>query len=255
MAATTSLSLAMRAVRSWGERTLALVYPPACIGCGTEFTDNAPSPLLCLACTEGFAHGYQHACPRCAKPVGDSPGQACYECHHHPHRFASATALGKYEGKLRQLVLRGKRGMHDDLTLSLGMKLGAALRARPTFDRPDAVIPIPVPTVRRLFRSSNPADVLAEAVARQVAAPRITGALHFSRPVRRQSNLTAAQRRRNLRKALATSDAFDLRGAHVLVVDDVLTTGATADEAARALLAGGAAKVSVAVVARGVGFD
>jgi ComF family protein len=255
MAATTSLSLAVRAMRSWGERTLALVYPPACIGCGTEFPDVAPSPLLCVPCTEGFAQGYQHACPRCAMPLGDSPGQACHACHHHPHRFASATALGKYEGKLRQLVLRGKRGMHDELTLSLGMKLGAALRASASFERPDAVIPIPVPTVRRLFRSSNPADVLAEAVARKVDAPRLAGVLYFCRAIRKQSTLTPAQRRRNVRNAMATSDAFDLRGAHVLVVDDVLTTGATADEAARALLAGGAAKVSVAVVARGVGFD
>ena len=84
--------------------------------------------------------------------------------------------------------------------------------------------------------------------------PRLSGVLQFARAVQKQANLTPAQRRRNVRGAMRVTSDFDLRGARLLVVDDVLTTGATADEAARALLAAGAAVVEVAVAARGVGY-
>ena len=83
----------------------------------------------------------------------------------------------------------------------------------------------------------------------------MTGSLRFRRSVKIQSTLTPSQRRRNLRGAMTATATYDMKGARLLVVDDVLTTGATADETTRALMEAGALEIGVAVLARGVGLD
>jgi ComF family protein len=162
--------------------------------------------------------------------------------------------LGKYEGLLRTLVLRAKRATDDALALAFGEKLAEAVEAQ-RYSRFDGIVPVPLPRTRQLFRAANVAEILAESLARWLGVPRMSDVLVFQRLVRKQAMLTPAQRRRNLRGALQATKTYNLVGANLLVVDDVLTTGATADEVARALRTAGAASVSVAVVARGVGYD
>jgi ComF family protein len=241
--------------RAWTERTLGLLYPSSCAACGSEFEGNAPRILLCGECLAAVCIGFANPCPRCAMPLAGEPGQPlpCTVCKNSPHRFACATALGRYDGHLRTLVLRAKRASDDALSLSLGAALGDAVAAKG--DSFDAIVPVPVPRMRQLFRAVNVAGILAEAVSRRLGVARMADALVFQKNVRQQHLLTPAQRRRNVRGALKATRVYELAGARLLVIDDVLTTGATADEAARALLSAGAESVSVAVVARGVGFD
>lgn len=250
-------SLATRWWRDCARSALALVYPAACVGCGEEFTVTATDVLLCDNCRTSLSAGFANPCPRCAMPLAGAPGQAmaCSECHHRRHRYASATALGKYEDLLRKLVLRTKSGGDDALALAFGKLLCQRWESLPNAPAVDAVVPVPVPPLRRLFRAMNLAEILAEAVAGDRKLPRLTGALRYRRAVKKQANLTPARRRRNVKGAMEATELFDLKGARLLVIDDVLTTGATADETARALLAAGAAVVHVAVVARSVGFD
>lgn len=238
-----------------GSHTLALLYPPACAGCGEE-CEAAGAIALCSRCLEQ-AVSTEPACSRCAMPLpaGASPRSGCSECRRHRHRFAAAVAVGRYDGWLRSLVLRAKSGASDPLGLALGGLLAEAWLARCAGPRPDALMAVPAVATRRLFRRAHLADLLAEGASSRLKLPRLTGVLRFCRLVRKQANLSPAERRRNMRGSLAATGTYDVRGAHLLVVDDVLTTGATADEVARALLAAGAAQVSVAVVARAVGLD
>lgn len=244
---------------AWWQRLpttlVGLFFPAACTGCGQALTEHT-AILLCARCRAALGIGYENPCLRCAMPLSTAvgPSSACAECQQRQPRFTSAVAIGKYEGVLRRLVLRAKSGYDDALALALGQRLANELAQRGVTNGYDSVVAVPVAGGRRFFRRVNVAEILAEAVARECQAPRLSGVLQFSRAVQKQANLTPAQRRRNVRGAMRVTTDFDLGSARLLVVDDVLTTGSTADEAARVLLAAGAARVDVAVAARGVGY-
>jgi ComF family protein len=146
--------------------------------------------------------------------------------------------------------LKCKHTAHEPLALALGQRLAETIRLRPLSKRPDLVAAVPIHWVRRLWRGTNAAEILARSVARQLNVRPATGLLVCRRNLRRQATLTPVERRRNVRGAFRTSRFWRITGCSVLLVDDVMTTGATAHEAARALLAAGAASVFVATVSR-----
>jgi ComF family protein len=157
-------------------------------------------------------------------------------------------AAGVYAGTLREAVHRFKFGGALALDRPLGGLLAARLAAEMPLWRPELVVPVPLHRRRLGERTYNQSLLLARELARQwrVAVP--ARLLLRTRPTPPQQGLTAAQRRRNLKGAFALRRP--LGGERVLLVDDVLTTGATARECARMLLAGGAGEVAVAVLAR-----
>ena len=116
------------------------------------------------------------------------------------------------------------------------------------------MVPVPKYWVKRWLRGASAAEVLADVVADELGLPLAARALRWQRRTRKQSLLPFAQRRRNLRDALRARRSARLQGAHVLLLDDIMTTGATAREAARALRAVGVAHVTVSVVGRAL-FD
>jgi ComF family protein len=162
--------------------------------------------------------------------------------------------LGDYSGPLREVVLRMKHQSGELLSLVMGDLLAGRLRQRHTEVEFDCIVPVPMHWLRRLFRPVHVPSLLAERVSAglAVATRRV---LRFRRNVRQQSTLSPAMRRQNVRGALAVKPGYHLADARVLLIDDILTTGATADEATRCLRRAGAKTVHVAVVARGGGFD
>jgi len=172
-----------------------------------------------------------------------------------PYRFRQATAVGVYSGLLRDAVLRVKRSHQEPLTLALGRLLADQLRARPDWVDPDLVLPVPMHWTRRLLRGVNGPELLAEAVASELSLPSVTRLLSCRRRTKKQGTLLPAARRRNVRGAYGVARRGRLAAKHVLLVDDVLTTGATLDELTRVLQRAGAESVSAAVLARGIGYD
>lgn len=236
-----------------GASLLDLLYPLACVACGEAFVQEAAPGAICPACREKIAWGYGDPCPRCAMP-GVSVG-GCHECQQRQHRFEIAIALGKHDGMLRDLVLRAKTAHDDALALALGDQLADAWQTRYAGPVVDGLIAVPSPLWGQWRRRANLPDLLVERMAKRLNVTRLSGALQFTRQVQKQHDLNRARRERNLRHALTTTAVYDIKGARLLVVDDVLTTGATANEMARALLSAGATSVSVAVVARGLGLN
>jgi ComF family protein len=190
-------------------------------------------------------------------PVGSEAqaGAVCSNCRDEDFHFEKAVALGMYSGRLRELVLRFKSGREDALSLACGELLAEKWQASAEEAAVDCVVGVPLPPRRRLFRAANVTDILTEAIARRLGVPQLEGGLQFVRNIKQQHRLTLPQRRRNVRGAMRAAATWEWIGLRVLVVDDVLTTCATANEAARALRAAGAATVAIAVVARGVGLD
>jgi predicted amidophosphoribosyltransferase len=114
-------------------------------------------------------------------------------------------------------------------------------------------VPVPAHWAKRLLRGVNGPDLLVEAIGRRLSIPTATDLLVCRRRTRKQGTLLPSERFLNVRNAFAVSWGYDIGDAHVLLVDDVMTTGATAGEAARTLRRAGADRVTVAIVARGVG--
>jgi len=162
-------------------------------------------------------------------------------------------ALGAYDGTLRDTVLRMKNAEGDSLSLTMGRLLVQMRAGRFSEIGPDVVVPIPSHWRRRIVHRTNSAAILAEILAGRLRVPLAERLLRRSRYTVRQSELSPTDRWSNVRRAFSVRSGYHLKEAHVLLVDDVLTTGATCSEAAKALRKAGAARVTVAVIARAMG--
>jgi ComF family protein len=136
------------------------------------------------------------------------------------------------------------------LTATVGHLLADRLAAQLSDDLPDLIVPIPKHWLRRVLRGTNTSEVLAETLSGRLRRPAALAALRQCRPTRKQSLLGRSERQQNVAGALQLAKAYDFDKAHVLIVDDIMTTGATANEAARVLARAGAQRITVAVVAR-----
>jgi len=160
--------------------------------------------------------------------------------------FDAAWSFGFYEGGLRGLIQLFKYGRVPTLARPLGELLSRALPR----DRPfDMIVPMPMHWLRRWRRGFNQADLLAREVARRTGVP-LAAVVKRRRATPPQAGLTSAARRANVAAAFAATNAEHIRGRRVLLIDDVLTTGATASACARILRQSGAASVTVLTLAR-----
>ncbi|HZH43482.1 MAG TPA: ComF family protein [Lysobacter sp.] len=230
-----------RAVR----RLAALLGAEPCLLCGEA---GLPGQPLCRPCRDALPWNAQ-TCARCALPLPPTDADAggvCGACLRRPPPQAAARAAFVYEGGLRRLLPRAK--FHGDLAAA---RLLSGLMAERWRDvpRPQALVPVPLHAARLRRRGYDQALELAKPLARALGMPLRADALRRVRDTAAQSDLSAAQRRRNLRDAFAVRADATLP-AHVAVFDDVMTTGATAHAAVRALTRAGVARVELWVCAR-----
>ncbi len=214
-----------------------LVAPTRCAGC------DAPGTLLCPACDATLPRvARETACPRCGAPFG---GLVCTECWHSEHSFSAAIAAGSLDGGLARAVVLYKDSGERRLAHVLGALLAREIAcAWPGWA--DAVTWVP-PTREALTRRGfDHCRRLAEPVAHALRAPAVPMLERTSAADQR-----ALGRRARVTNAAGTFAVVEQAPpGRVLVVDDVLTTGATLDAAAAALLEAGSRDVRVAVVAR-----
>lgn len=232
-----------------------LVAPPVCLACPARESGVAG---LCRRCAGLVRPRPAGTCPRCAATLG--PGAdlaACRDCEQLSPKFTATVAAASYAGFAGELVRRAKYGRDAILAWPLERLLSDAVAAWPGREGIDAVVPVPTTDARRSERGFHLADALAAAVGLRLGRPaRPTWLLRPGDPSP-QAALPRGERRRAARGTVVLrrglwilSPARALQGRTLLVVDDVLTTGATANECAKVLLAAGAAEVRIAVAAR-----
>jgi ComF family protein len=233
--------------RELGRGLLHLAYPACCQLCGRPAPQSAP---FCDACRAAFLADAPPACPHCAAEVGPFAviDGRCVRCRGEPFRFDAALRLGPYDGPLREAVLRMKHHAGEGLAELLGQlwadHAGADFRAAGA----DVIAPVPLHWRRRWLRGYNQSEALAHGMAARLRLPCGTCGLRRIRATPVQTSQTPAGRRENVRGAFAAARTPRLAGKTVLLIDDVMTTGATASEAAGALKAAGAGRVVVAVL-------
>jgi ComF family protein len=229
-----------------------LLFPPRCAHCEAEIHDGANNGLLCPDCLRRLGPTTWHSCRRCGAEVpGDGVRpERCPLCLHASLKFDATIALGSYHQTLREVVLRMKRPSQQGLALAMGRLLVEWRQDALVELRADAIVPIPMFWTRRVGRGINSPDVLAHCLAESLRIPLRRNLLIRCRNTLPQAHLPPSQRFKNVRGAFRVRRPEAVQNARVLLVDDVLTTGATCSEAARMLKQAGAASVVVAVLAR-----
>ena len=230
---------------------LDLVYPRFCAGCGGAVGANESHVCWdCLSAIQYVAHPY---CSHCGDPVFGRVDEAftCYTCSSATPHFDRALSAARYQGPLQEIMrnFKYRKGLWtgDDIA----QLLLACVNSHFDVDEVDAVAFVPLYPARQRQRGYNQAEVLAAAVAHRLRKPLLRRCLARVRPTPSQTGLTAKARASNVENAFKVRRPGHVQGRSVLLVDDVMTTGATVNECARVLKKAGASRVWVATVARG----
>ncbi|HEY2836496.1 MAG TPA: ComF family protein [Rhizomicrobium sp.] len=227
---------------------LDLLFPPLCIGCGEPLGAGRG---FCPDCWSGITFLDGPACECCGLPFAfdPGPGTRCGACLSQPPAFDRARAIFAYDEKSRGPILALKHADRLDLVPGFARWLersGQALVAET-----DLVVPVPLHRMRLWQRRYNQAAELARRLGALSGKAVAADALVRVRPTESQGVMVSAKaRRRNVLGAFRVLDPVRVKGRNILLVDDVLTTGATAEACARALKRAGAARVQILALAR-----
>ena len=235
---------------------LDLICPPSCAICrqSLEVDDDIS---LCMACRTKIATVDGGFCVRCGGRKFqrlDDTGD-CRRCMTTPFRFHRVIALGEYEHDLRLTILRMKSDRSGFLATAIAAWLVERRRKLLEESGADVIVPIPMHQVRRWLRGVNNPDLLAAEIARRLGRPILRNVVWRTRRTKLQFPLSRLGRTENVEGAFAVVPRRSrlLRNKNVLLVDDILTTGATCNEVAAVLYAAGAKSVTVCVAARAEG--
>jgi competence protein ComFC len=223
-------------LQSLRESAIDFIYPKSCAGCGRRGT------WLCAECDATLERFRPPWCPRCGVP---DAFRKC-RCAVTPHQFTAVRSVGPFDGWLRGAIVQfkyhGEWGRAEALSTSLAKAMTELLPC-------DGLVPVPLHPSRMRQRGFNQSLMLAEQVARELGLD-VSDVLVRRKRTSPQASLGASGRQINVQGAFAMRADSDVKGHSIILVDDVITTGATLAACAETLRHGGAASVAVATLAR-----
>ena len=232
------------------KRTLNMLFPAhiKCIVCG----DDLPEVRQIEVCDKCSAKlnfiSKNSCCKHCGSPVyGDA--EVCLNCKDNKREFDQGRSVFVYDGEIEKLIAGLKFNNKPYLSRTLGRYLASLYQ---TLDwHIDMVIPVPMTEARKKWRGYNQAELLATEFCEAVHLPLNTQALQKVRETDEQKELSMQERQKNILDAFKVQDKYYIKGKSILIIDDVMTTGATANACATALKKAHASKVYVLTIAHG----
>ncbi len=233
------------------KRVVDMLYPRCCIGCGTSTPETFR--YMCWDCWSDAMRVEPPFCDLCGDPVAGSVDHdfICYACSAEKPSFDGARSAARYDGVVGEALRQLKYEKALWLAPDMAQLLHNCMLAEYPRKGFDLIVPVPLFRVRRRERGYNQSAVLAGELGKRIHCRSAPNLLRRIRPTTTQTNLTAPQRLSNVQGAFQSGKRSRLTGRRILLVDDVMTTGATVNVCAKALKKGGAATVHVLTAARG----
>lgn len=227
-------------------------YPslPLCSLCGQPFYQKS-TVQICEKCMERLSFVTSRVCEKCGRPLLVNSGEKCHDCTTTIRFFDCGRSVGVYDGRLKEYIFDLKYRGRWDLAEPLGELMGEFLKVHGELLPVDTIIPVPMHMTRLAERGYNQAELLAKYMGRKARIPASTGNLVRTRATLPQKGLRLQERMKNLTGAFDVLKPGEVQGKSVLLVDDIFTTGATANECSKMLLSAGAKQVRVLVLAIG----
>ena len=231
-------------VYNWLKSIQSRIYPQDCLICGAP--GDFPT-RFCHPCYLSLPFNH-HACPACALPLppGTTPASRCGSCQHKRLPFHSTTTALLYEPPISRLISGFK--FHQQLYLTAPLARLLIHRLGKLTNPPELILPVPLHPRRLQERGFNQALELGRILAKHYAIPLDWRLVNRNRHTRAQSDLSEEARRRNLRHAFRVRGS--VKGARVVILDDVITTGSTITELSKTLEKAGAKQIDVWALAR-----
>jgi len=235
-------------------RILDFLLPSSCAYCRSPVGDSG-IPHFCSVCWADFAPIYGPVCPVCGRPFESpetllySPEHQCGSCRQTPPMFDQALSTGQFEGSLREAVHQFKYRPCRSLGKPLGEWMADRIRL---VGEVDMIMPVPLHVKRLRQRGFNQALLLGHCLSERYNIQLSCGNLARVRPTRPQVELTGEERIKNVKGAFSLRKPAEVEARHIVLVDDVFTTGATMNECAAVLKKSGAAQVTALTLARAI---
>ncbi|HIJ87120.1 MAG TPA: ComF family protein [Desulfuromonadales bacterium] len=240
----------MVAVKQLFHALLDVILPPICHICHT-FIPNAAELHICPSCYDHLPLVVSPLCSLCGIPFsGTGSDHRCGACTLQSPHFDAARAHFLYEGPLRELIHAFKYNRNIHLRFPLALLALEGVDGIAADHRPNLIVPVPLHRSRLRMRGFNQAVLLGRVLSRRCALPMLPDALARTRATEPQIELSAAERRVNVRGAFSVRTPERIAGKNILLLDDVMTTGSTMDECAKELKKAGATAVIAVTIAR-----
>jgi ComF family protein len=240
----------MNAVKQLFHALLDVILPPLCHICHA-FIPKSGTLHICTTCYERLPLVSSPLCSLCGIPFAGTGGDhRCGACTLHPPHFDAARAHFLYEGSLRELIHAFKYNRNIHLRYPLALLAFEGIRGTPADYNPNLIVPVPLHRSRLRQRGFNQAVLLGRVLSHRLALPMMPDALARTRATEPQIELSAAERRVNVRGAFSVKRPVSISGKSILLLDDVMTTGSTMDECAKELKKAGATAVIALTIAR-----
>jgi len=236
------------------KRILDIIYPGRCVLClQTHRPQITPELNLCTACQTDLLQ-VTTACYQCGIPLEDSkPGQICGQCLQKKPAFDRVISIYHYRDPLVWLIQQMK--FHNKPTIAhlLGRLMANHLEhliSLKDFQKPEVIMPVPLHYKRQHKRGFNQAEEFAKIISATIGCPIDTQSIERNISSQQQSGLDARQRRKNVKGIFRIKNQKQLNYEHVVLIDDVMSTGSTANEIARTLKRAGVDRVDIWILAR-----
>jgi ComF family protein len=236
-----------------GDAILDLLYPPVCLECQTPL-DNPANQFFCKKCWSNVEYIGDNICLTCGVPIADISSLQtgkCENCRLSKPAYDSLRSVAKYEGAIRTAVHSLKFKYKTKLAPFLGEMLLNFYRENYQQGQFDMIVPIPLHWLKKWMREFNQSELLSNYVGSEIGCPVESKILKRKRYTKPQSRIKGRRAKfKNIYNAFKVKDPSKVQSKKIFVIDDIMTTGVTVNEASRVLKEAGAAEVHALVLTR-----